>query len=161
MTMHINFDSIKNLSLEDARTFIVSHEKMRIGDIKLFDLISDSGHPLSSSQGIYMFFDGSGQTCLYVGKNSSLQFIERIPCHFAQSEHSWHNHFLKYFKKYANIESYYDSAMATQTCHLVLIHFDPQYINKAERIFRFIMAPKFNSVKAGIDPKLILSDAIK
>ena len=159
--MHIHFDSIKGLSLEDARTFIVNHEKMRIGEIKLFDLISDDGQPLSSGQGVYMFFDESGQTCLYVGKNSSLQFIERIPCHFAQSEHSWQNHFLKYFKKHTDIDSFYDAAMATQTCHLVLIQCDSQYVNKVERIFRFIMAPKFNAVKARIDPQMILSDAIK
>lgn len=101
--------------------------------------------------GIYFFFAPDSETCLYVGKNSSPQFVERIPWHFAISENSWQNHFLKYFKKDRNCSSLFEAAQDAGDCQILLMPTpqDNDLIATIEWLFRFFQKPKFNALASG------------
>jgi hypothetical protein len=165
--MHIPFQSVALLNLEFLRSFVTEREKKRLSDLKVFDLVSDAGRLLVSNHGVYLFFDASGRNCLYVGKNSSNQFVERIPSHFAQSDGSWSNHFIKYFRKFNRSESLFQATLDSGSCHLILIQVEREYIGNAERILRVLFDPKFNSLagkprhRAGLRLESSFSEAIK
>jgi hypothetical protein len=153
----IYFNDIKNLRLKDIPPQIAEHDKLRIGDLKVLDLVRNGDEAEECQHGIYLFFDDENR-CLYVGKNSSQQFIERIPAHFAQSDNSWFNHFIKYFKRSRDIQSYSDATIAAESCKLalILIPEGKKVIAKIESILRSIMTPQFNSIKKRFDEEQTL-----
>lgn len=92
-----------------------------------------------------MFFSNSN-ACLYVGKNSSQSFIERIPWHFALSEKSWMSHFLKHFRNHRQLDSIPEAALNVLDCRLLLIPVERiRYIDALEKLMKLVMKPEFNS----------------
>jgi hypothetical protein len=167
----VPFRSIEGLSIQDACSAIVAAPKTPLREVRLFDFIMHEGKELIDGvHGLYFVFSPDRTTCLYVGKNSSPQFIERIPAHFAISEASWLNHFLKYYKKDRQLSSLFEAAKDAGDCHilLMLIRDDEILIAKAEWLSRFFQKPKFNSLASGrnfsrlssIEPSTILGEAI-
>jgi len=134
------------MRIDDACSAIGVASKKRLKDTRLFDLIMQDGKELAGVQGIYFFFAPDSTTCLYVGKNSSQQFIERISAHLAISEASWMNHFLKYYKDHHQSASLFAAANAAGECQILLMPTEDDLIAKAERLFRIILKPLFNSL---------------
>ena len=66
----------------------------------MFDLLSDDHGPIL--KGVYLFHSPDGKECLYVGKNDSMNFVGRIPAHFAlvDGERVAKNHFLQYIREF-------------------------------------------------------------
>jgi hypothetical protein len=146
--MILPFKSIEALSVAEAIKSITTAPKKQIRDIKLFDFIMQGGTEISGVHGIYFYFAPDGETCLYVGKNSSQQYIERIPWHFAISEGSWQNHFLKYFRKYYNYGTLFEAAKKIGDCHILLMPVDAELIKNSEKFFRVFQNPQFNTLAA-------------
>jgi hypothetical protein len=141
--MILDFSKIEHLPVGDARSAIASAPKMRLGEIKIYDLITEDSH------GIYLFFSPDSTTCLYVGKNSSMQFVERIPLHFAIGETSWQNHFLKKYRNHYKSGSLPDTAKAVSGCHILLMPVRKyELIAKAEKFFRVVQKPVLNELKS-------------
>ena len=96
-----------------------------------------------------------------------MQFIERIPWHFAIGEGSWQNHFLKYYKKHYQLDSLFEAAKGAADCHILLMPVDGDLITKAEKFFRIFQKPKFNSLRSAgrfieaIPPDMNLGDVIR
>jgi hypothetical protein len=167
----VPFRSIEGLSIQDACSAIAAAPKTLLREVKLFDFIIHEGRELTDGvHGLYFFFSPDRTASLYVGKNSSPQFIERIHAHFAISEASWLNHFLKYYKEDRQFTSLFEAAKDAGDCHLLLmpIRDDEVPIAKAEWLFRFFQKPNFNSLASGrnfgrlssIPPSTILGEAI-
>lgn len=147
--MILPFSSIDTSSIKEGCSAIAAAPKKRLRDAKLFDFIMHDGVPLVGVHGIYFFFASDNSTCLYVGKNSSMQFIERIPWHFAIAEASWQNHFLKYYRKTYQLDSLFEAAKGAGDCHILLMPVDRgDLITKAERFFRVFQKPQFNSLSS-------------
>ena len=144
--MILPFNSIEGSSIQQACSTISAAPKKRLGDLKLFDIIMQDGLEPPATHGIYFFFDADKTTCLYVGKNASQQFIERIPWHFALSESSWMNHFLKYYKKHHQSPSLFEAARGASDCYILLMPVPDELIAKAEKFFRVFLKPRFNSL---------------
>jgi len=140
------FTTIENLSVSEACKAIAAAPKKRLRDAKLFDFIMQDGAELPGLHGIYFYFAPDDRTCLYVGKNSSQQFIERIPWHFAVSEGSWQNHFLKYYRKHHNSNSLFNAAKAAGDCYILLVPIEDELITSAEKFFRVFQKPQFNTL---------------
>ncbi len=136
------FSEIRGLCVDEARRKIIGAGKKRLADITLYDLIIPDNH------GIYFFFAPDGATCLYVGKNSSLQFVERMGSHFAVDQTSWHNHFLKYYKAQHKVASLIETAQAVADCRLLLMPVTSELISSAEKFFRVALSPVLNRRKA-------------
>jgi hypothetical protein len=148
--MIVPFSSIERLSIHEACSAIVSAPKKRLRDAKLFDFIIQGGKELTDGvHGIYFFFAPDNTTCLYVGKSSSMQFIERIPWHFAIGEASWQNHFLKYYKKDRQCSSLFEAAKETEDCQILLMPVEDALITeKSEKFFRIFQKPQFNTLQS-------------
>lgn len=132
------------MSASDVLKAIAHASRAPLRDLKVFDLILDGDGPTDICHGVYAFFDPEG-ICLYVGKNSSQSFVERIPWHFALGEGSWMNHFLKYLKRDQSLTSLGGAAMAARNCELLLMPI-AQYelIGAFEKFLRIFLMPKFN-----------------
>ena len=136
------------MSIAEANKAISAAPKKLLRDIKLFDFIMQDGAEIPGVHGIYFYFAPDAETCLYVGKNSSQQFIERIPWHFAISEGSWQNHFLKYFRKHHNFGTLFEAAKDIGDCHILLMPIDAELIKNSEKFFRVFQKPQFNTLAA-------------
>lgn len=148
--MILPFSSVEHLSIRDGCAAIVAAPKRRLADAKLFDFIMQEGAPLPGVHGVYFYFAADGTTCLFVGKNSSQQFIERIPWHFAVSDGSWQNHFLRYYRTHHHSESLFEAAKAAGDCYILLMPVLPhEVIGRAERFFRVFQQPRFNTLSSG------------
>ena len=86
------FSKLSDLSGEESLDEIKSSNKIILNKLNLFDLVLENEVPTKLWHGVYVFFSEK-DIPLYVGKNSSQTFIERIPWHFALHEKSWMNHF--------------------------------------------------------------------
>lgn len=163
--MILPFSSIENLSIVDACNEIATNEKRALKDIKIVDLIIQKGGELESRHGVYFFFSENNE-CLYVGKISSQQFVERIPWHFALSEDSYGNHFLKYYKKLHGLVSIFEAANHALHCRLLVMPIVYTDITKIEKLFRVFSNPELNGLRAAnhikslIPTDTIVSDSI-
>jgi len=163
--MILPYSTIENVSIAEARDQIVASEKRALKDIKIIDLIIQNGGELESRHGVYFFFSEKNE-CLYVGKNSSQQFVERIPWHFALSVDSYGNHFLKYYKKRYGLDSIFEAAKHTLDCKLLLMPVIQRDITKIEKLFRVFSDPLLNKLRAAnqikekIPADTIVSDGI-
>lgn len=143
------YDSISNSQVGNVAKLIQTFDKSRIRDITFFDLVRKNSCVLPCAMnGVYIFFSDDGKECLYVGKNSSQQFIERIPWHFAVDEDSWSNHFLKYFRNHHGCASLPEAFVEAMECQLLMILVNnTSIINKLETILRLYMSPSYNKFK--------------
>jgi hypothetical protein len=124
---------------------IINLKKMPLGELKVFDLLKFNDKAIF--HGVYIFFD-ENENILYVGKNSSQSFVERIPWHFAMSEYSWMNHFFKYskeFNKFDSFEEIADKCINNKICLLIVNEHDK--IGALEKLLRILFKPKYNSFK--------------
>lgn len=170
--MILPFRRIEVLSIQEAVSEITTAPKKRLRDVQLFDFIMHDGQELPDGvNGIYFFFAPNSTTCLYVGKNSSPQFIERIPWHFAISEASWQNHFLKYYKKSHQSASLFEAAKDAEECQILLmpVPLEDGLIARAEDLFRVFQRPKFNALTSGgrfrrlssVPPDAVLGEVVR
>lgn len=146
-TFRLPFSEVSTLPAIDALEKIRISKRIRLGDLKLFDLILENGEPTSIWHGVYLFFSEEGE-CLYVGKNGSQNFIERIPWHFALHEKAWMNHLLKYLRRSKKLVSLGQAALAAKNCTLLLIPVEDkewESIAPLEKFLRVFLEPKFNT----------------
>lgn len=146
-TFRLSFSKISTLSAMDALEKIRTSKRIRLSDLKLFDLILENGEPTSIWHGVYLFFSEEGK-CLYVGKNGSQNFIERIPWHFALDEKAWMNHLLKYLRRSKKLVSLGQAALAAKNCTLLLIPVEDKEwgsIAPLEKFLRVFLEPEFNT----------------
>ncbi len=138
------FSEIAELTVSAACAEVKGARKKRLADVRLFDLVLQD----QPNQGIYFFFAPEpDECCLYVGKNSSMQFIERLGMHFAVAEASWQNHFLKAYKKHHRPQQSLTEALKDAgDCRLLLMPMDDGLAAKAETFFRIFQEPLFNSL---------------
>ncbi len=141
------FSKIAELTVSAACAAVKGAKKKRLADVRLFDLVIQD----QPNQGIYFFFAPDGCTCLYVGKNSSMQFTERLGMHFAVADESWQNHFLKAYKEHHKQQSLTSALAHAGDCRLLLMPIMPTddgLAAKAETFFRIFQEPLFNSLKS-------------
>ena len=138
------FPTIAGISARDALGKIRAAERIPLGELKVFDLILEEDKPTDTWHGVYAYFSEEGK-CLYVGKNGSQNFIERIPWHFALDENAWMNHFLKYFRNARNLPNLGEAALDARNCTLLLIPVaDWNLIAPLEKFLRVFLEPEFN-----------------
>ncbi len=143
-TFRLPFSEILALSGKDVLEKIQAAKKIRLSDLKVFDLILDNDQPTSTWHGVYLYFSQEGK-CLYVGKNRSRNFIERIPDHFALHEKAWMNHFLKYLRDSKKLTSLGQAALVAKNCTLLLIPVEEkESIEPLERFLRAFLEPELN-----------------
>src|SRR5262249_18793002 len=117
-------------------------EKIRLGDLRIYDLLRDGDRPLVN--GVYFFFSAEGQ-CLYVGKNSAQKFVERIPIHLSVEESSWMNHLVKHMKRSEQLGSLIEAAeVARPHTFFIMPAGKKERIGKIENFFRLFAGPKYN-----------------
>ena len=148
MPFRLSYDICRQLTVAELKIEIDHAPKMKLENLRVFDLIMENGIPTNQNHGVYLFFSKDNQ-CLYVGKNSSNTFVERIPSHFALDERSWMNYFLKHFKKAHKIESIPETATRVTQCNLLLLSVDErdiEWIDALEKAMRIVMRPLFNDL---------------
>src|SRR5262249_10278348 len=92
MPFTVWFDDICNQPARAVLERVQKAEKKPLAELLVYDLLSEGDRPLL--WGVYFFFSRDGQ-CLYVGKNSTRKFVERIPLHLCLHQKGWRNHFVK------------------------------------------------------------------
>lgn len=143
----INYNQICKQKPDKVICTITKCEKKRLDKLRLYDFIvnSSTGRPLKIVHGVYLFFS-TQKKCLYVGKSSSRQFIERIPCHLALGDHAWFNQLLKFSKN--EFKSYVKAIEATKKFTLLMISVkDKKKVKNIEKLLKLIIEPKYNSYK--------------
>lgn len=119
-----------------------------MGELRLFDLLREGDRLLL--WGVYFFYSPEGQ-CVYVGKNSALKFVERIPAHLSLAPNSWMNHLVKRICKYEGLGSLTEAAEAARRYTLLLMPVNRKEQTKQlaslERFFRVFASPKYNSLE--------------
>lgn len=149
--MIVTFASIQCLTVAQACDVIRNQQKKRVNDLRIFDLIEQNDEALPFVHGLYMFFDSDGKSCLYVGRVMSPQFIERIPAHFAISEASWQNQFLKAHKEHNDCPSFRAAAVSAKDCQILILPMPHEFIVVGEKLFILFLKPKYNKRRPSAD----------
>jgi len=144
MSVIVAFESIQYLTVEQACDAIRNQDKKRVDDLRVLDLIMQKDEALPFVHGLYMFFESDGKSCLYVGRVMSPQFIERVPAHFAISEASWSNQFLKTHKEHSNCASLNSAAVSAKDCQILILPMPHEFIDGAEKLFILFLKPRYN-----------------
>lgn len=132
-----------NRKISAVKQAIGMHRKIKLKDLKIYDLLFDGRGQTDSVHGVYLFFEK--KKCLYIGKASGREFIERIPDHFALREEAWMNYFLKRYRDNEAIKTLWDAAKAAKNCSILVISVDEhECISKFEKLLRLIFQPAFN-----------------
>lgn len=147
MGFRLPLSSLLDRSGNEALSAICHAPRKKIQDLLLLDLIFDDGAPTTIWHGVYAFFHPDGH-CVYVGKNGSQNFIERIPWHFALAEGAYMNHLLKRTRDHRGLKSLADAARLAGDYQLLLIPVDPSEhyddISRLEDFLRLFLMPDFN-----------------
>lgn len=131
-------------TVTEAVEMISAAEKRILGHVTLYDLIMPDGVPLEIVHGIYMFFAADNQTCLYVGKVVSPQFIERVPSHLGLRDGSWFNQFLRAHRAQTEADSLSAAAKDAFHCRLLLLPTPHELIANLEKLLIISMKPRYN-----------------
>ncbi len=120
-------------------------KKKTVQDLRIYDLIFDGSKPIAPATGAYIFYSNSGK-CLYVGKNSSKKFAERIPEHFVLTADAWFNTLLKKMVKNKKAATLITAAKELMSCQLLIIPIEENLpIQRIESFFRRVLKPAMNS----------------
>lgn len=136
----IEYDSLKNLTIQEALNKISSIPGILLQDLKVMDLSYYNGRPLYPGTGVYIFREN--KKIKLVGKAESMSFTERIPKHFDPRPFAWFNRLLQLVGGGLNNESDQEdfqkaSIYAFEKMNLVLIHFkERDRIGRTERLLR-------------------------
>jgi hypothetical protein len=139
----IQYSVLSTLTASDALSRIRNAGKVSVAELRVLDLTRDGNSPIW--HGVYAFFDRNGEW-VYVGKNSSAQFVERIPWHFA-NDGGWMNRLLQCTKKHHDCKSLFDAVEHAEGFSLLLVPFERSCdrISKLERFLRVFALPRFNA----------------
>lgn len=152
MSFVVTLHNPDQLSADSALDLVLRATKKRLGDLTIFDLVFRDGEsPIAPAQGLYFFFNAQAEP-LYVGKNSSMSFVERVPWHFGLEEGNWMNHFVKRLRSRYKFATLADAARFARDCGLVLmpIHDEPGgTIERLEKFFRIFLLPVLNAYSEG------------
>lgn len=141
------YDIIKNKTGEEALKFLINHDKIKIKDISIKDLISDNNEYYIDGHGLYLFFNNLNKL-LYVGKCQSRNFVERIPDHFSLAEESWMNYLLKKIRDNEKTKDLISAYSKSLNYQLLLIRMkEGSNISGLESYIRRYFRPKYNSTK--------------
>jgi hypothetical protein len=146
MSFRLPLSNIIKENASTAKDMISNAPRKAIKELFILDLIFEEGKPTIPSHGIYIFFSNSG-ICLYVGRNKSRDFIERIASHFSLQENAYMNTILQKTKENYNIEYNSEAAIKAKDYELLLIPIDDYLlmnIQLIEDFFRVILEPIFN-----------------
>ena len=143
----LQYSTVKNLTINCFISKLKDTPGIKLKSLKIKDL-SD----IYPGLGVYIF--KQGKKFYYVGKVSSMSFVERIPKHFDLRESAWMNRLLKIIcEKQLNKEINYEclknaSKFAFNNLNLVLINFEENWekISRIERLLRSTNEP-LNSFK--------------
>lgn len=166
----IPFSELAPLSGHEAVERLESTPTSKIANLHFLDLLPGRNDAFRGGRGVYLFFSPNGD-CVYVGKNSSQTFVERIPWHFSIWERSWGNHLVKRIRARSDewapggedIDTLYDAAQIAVEFRVLLIPFDPPQtdrINAFERFLRTFLEPEFNSFKSDFSAEYDLTDDV-
>jgi hypothetical protein len=142
--MFLALESVQRMTVRQACDEITRAPRKSVSNLRLLDLLFDPEGTVPGQNGVYIFFSETGE-CLYVGKNSSQTFVERIPWHFAIGEGSYANHLLKKLRKVYQIQSLEECAKKASSFELLLIPIPVwENIKPLETLLRRAMHPKLN-----------------
>jgi hypothetical protein len=143
-SFRLPFSEISEISATEALRKIRNRRRVQIGELRVIELIVEDNKPQFSSIGVYVFFS-ENNTCLYVGKNQSQHFIERIPRHLVLNEDAWMNYLLRRLRIALNLPSLGHAALAAMECTLLLIPVEKvELIVRLEKFLRLFLEPEFN-----------------
>jgi len=159
----LNFKDIEDKTLKEFKESYNKEEyKIILNELKLYQLITHPGI------GVYIFYENN--KVMYIGRNSSKCFIERIPAHFDIRKKGWFNQLLYYYCEYTykknrneitveNLKNASDYIIEHYS--LQLISFEVNYnnnknfnntkkdIQSLEKILIHYLESKLNSYKKG------------
>ena len=156
------FADIKEQKLNKAIEAIKSVKRKPLSELKVFDLLLTPDGTEQIRHGVYLFWNAKGQV-VYVGKNSSYHFVQRIPNHLGLSKNFFDNHLLKRIIKFElkidySYSSFVSAAMYAQNFEISLIPInigtpdtteqEGKQITKFEKLLRVKLEPKYNSYKS-------------
>lgn len=146
----LQFANYRNKTIGHFKQAILDTPGIGLKDLKVSDLNFCEAKEILPGIGVYVFKQGAH--VFYVGKCSSMSFIERIPKHLDFRPHAWFNRLLELLaqngegKKIATSIEYLEAAkFAYQNISVVLINFESKnddVIEKSERMLRYILKPK-------------------
>ncbi|WP_412987690.1 hypothetical protein [Pontimicrobium sp. IMCC45349] len=152
----LEFEIIDPLKLVDVISLINRTAGIPLKNINLNNLVFHNNQPIFPGNGVYLF--RKGRQVVYVGKNDSLSFVERIPKHLDLRQGAWFNKMLQHTN--ANVLKYEwndescikANKYAIDNYNLVLVNFKYEiderkyHINRLERTLRASLEP-FNKFK--------------
>jgi hypothetical protein len=137
----IEFEEVKNNTIEEFIEFINKTEGKKIADLKVKDLTYQNDQLIFPGHGIYIF--RNNKEIILVGKATSTSFTERLAKHFDIRPGAWFNRLMyviccRLLKIEKNDENYkIASKFAFENVDLVLVNFQNRVgIEKIERLLR-------------------------
>lgn len=158
----IQYDDIKKLSLGGLLNFLKQKKGLPLREVSIDRLTSFNEEYIFPGTGVYIFRDK--EKLVYVGKASSMSFIERVPKHFDPRTYAWMNRLLELVsKKVLNEVSQKDYKQALgyvlENYNLLLIHINDENkskINILEDKLRGTKEPlnRFKTKHSNLDDKI-------
>ncbi|MBP2315544.1 hypothetical protein [Azospirillum soli] len=78
---------------DDLKARMAHDEGVKLRDLRYWDITHDNGQPIAEEFGIYWV--ALDRSPLYIGKCTSLSFVERIGGHLSLGAHHWKNLLLR------------------------------------------------------------------
>jgi hypothetical protein len=90
----IEINELKQLSIQDVVERLQGIEGIKIGELKVNELVFYNNKPIYTGNGVYVFKDTQSNDFIYVGSCVARNFVERIPAHFDIRHEGWFNSLL-------------------------------------------------------------------
>jgi hypothetical protein len=158
----IQFDEVKTGTIDKLLKTIQSKDGKLLNELKVKDLSYHNSDPIFPGTGIYIFREG--EKVVYVGKNSSMSFTERLAKHFDLRHGAWFNRLLELVcTKILQLDWNDQNALAAskyafENLNIVLINFkDRSRVDRIERLLRSCAEPlnKFKSLRENNLEKIV------
>ncbi|MCB1138222.1 MAG: hypothetical protein KDK23_05665 [Leptospiraceae bacterium] len=156
----LTYDVVRKTKMVDLARILRESKRIRLKDIKIYDLLSEIQHGNGNGQGLYLLFGPKGEL-YYVGKCVGSSFVEKIPEQFKFQETGKQTTLLYSiqkkdgFGKPANREEYIKGAMRImENFEILLIHFGPEdssEIAPVESLMRRTLQPLLNEIYGRTD----------
>ncbi|MCG3866106.1 MULTISPECIES: GIY-YIG nuclease family protein [unclassified Photobacterium] len=149
MDFKIEVEKLIGLTVNEAKNTIFSANARKLKELSFVDLLVDDNNE-AMRHGVYIIFNSNSE-CVYVGKCSSVHFVDRLGSHLGMSKnykYTFLSKLVSYLELPNDFSGYVSAAKEISDYKYLIINANRKgtdYIGKLEKICMLTLNPTLNN----------------